>query len=1111
MKKVKIIFTILALLSLSLACSEETKLPPELVVLAPDTARVNTPVVFDATQSKDKDGNIDESTFSFDFGDSTAQVTGAAKVTHTYTKTGDFKVTVKCTDNDKLESTKVVMISIKDNLSPVAVLASPEKGRINTYITFDGSGSSDPDGRIVSYAFDFGDGSEKVSGTAVAVYKFSKTGIFSVTLEVTDNEGSKSSIVKQIEIVDNLPPVATFALPQISTEGEIITADASSSTDADGKIVKYEFDFGDNSAVQEGMVVNHVFATAGNYKVTLKVTDNEGAESTLTKEITINSLVSQSEPPEAIFTAPDRGIVNSPITFDATSSKSGSGKITEYKWEFSDGSQEVKGTESIITHTFTNTGVYKISLTITSLLKDGKSTLTDKTSREILITEEGIAVEKIEPDSGPATGYTEVLITGKNFNEKAYMNIYFGSYSAVSVNVIDSTRIKVVTPKSSPGKVDVLIQNGDNSVLLNEAFTYFGADNYADTIFCPQALVSGGNSLGVKSTDDDAMYSISLPFDFEFYGILYPAGSKLYISTNGFLSFDNVSSNFMHSPIPSSNNPPTLIAPFFMDMKPGSAGQIYTDTSGTAPNRKFAISYRKFTSNAAPNDEYNFEVILYESSNDIKFQYLNNFDGTYTDGTQALIGIQDINRGGLQVSRNTSIRGIAPGGRTYVLKYDRDSYTLYSDTTLTIYSHQPANNGDVGIQGNFTIDFTKELNSNSLNNITMVDLSNNNASVALNLTLSNDKRRVTGTSQNPLVVDHKYRVTISSNLTGMNNAIFSYDPTKVACNQTNSPTSYSFDFTARAALSQVINLGGGSQPMQVKHAKNSSFAFIAKSNGNRLETLNTNALNIYNNLSLQDCNNPSYLVLSTDDMIGYISCPNNRVAVVNLDIQNIHQIDVNNTVPGTQSINVGNSPAGIDIRGTNDRVYVANYNGDSVSVIDTSNYQVITNINVGDSPIGAKVHNQKNLLYITNRFSNNISVIDINSGSPTENTVIDTIALNNCEEPYMMELLPDGSRLFVTCNKNDRVVVIDTSSLNQVASIDVEDSPVGIDITFDGKLAYVANYNANSISIINIGNLSVSQTIDLQGNPRPFFVVFIPNTYTALVTYYNTDQVAVIK
>ncbi|MRS12969.1 MAG: PBP1A family penicillin-binding protein [Actinobacteria bacterium] len=77
-------------------------------------------------------------------------------------------------------------------------------------------------------------------------------------------------------------PVAAFSyLPQAPKPGEMITFDAKDSTDADGTIVKYAWEFGDGTPLVLGMQVTHTFTSAGTYTVTLWVTDDDDLVSNL--------------------------------------------------------------------------------------------------------------------------------------------------------------------------------------------------------------------------------------------------------------------------------------------------------------------------------------------------------------------------------------------------------------------------------------------------------------------------------------------------------------------------------------------------------------------------------------------------------------------------------------------------------------------------------------------------------------------------------------------------------------------------------------------------------------------------------------------------------------
>ena len=86
----------------------------------------------------------------------------------------------------------------------------------------------------------------------------------------------------------NQPPTASFTFsPKYPFVSQEITFDASNSTDPDGTIVKYEWNFGDGNTAT-GMIVTHSYSSAGSYDVTLTVTDDDGATDEETKSINIS-------------------------------------------------------------------------------------------------------------------------------------------------------------------------------------------------------------------------------------------------------------------------------------------------------------------------------------------------------------------------------------------------------------------------------------------------------------------------------------------------------------------------------------------------------------------------------------------------------------------------------------------------------------------------------------------------------------------------------------------------------------------------------------------------------------------------------------------------------
>ena len=120
------------------------------------------------------------------------------------------------------------------------------------------------------------------------------------------------------------------------------------------------------------------------------------------------------------------------------------------------------------------------------------------------------------------------------------------------------------------------------------------------------------------TTEDDGYATVNLPFAFTFGSTPMTAGSSIYMSVNGFITL-NTSYSSTTPPYSGSYN---VISPLGHDLHLRSSGQLKSEVSGTAPDRVFTLQWSNVESYSAGN-VYNFQVKLYEGSNDIKFCYGN--------------------------------------------------------------------------------------------------------------------------------------------------------------------------------------------------------------------------------------------------------------------------------------------------------------------------------------------------------------------------------------------------------------------------------------------------------------------------------------------------------
>ncbi|UZN04315.1 PKD domain-containing protein [Cellulomonas sp. S1-8] len=167
------------------------------------------------------------------------------------------------------------------NLAPTAAVVATG-GELSAQA--DGSGSSDPDGEIVSYAWAWGDGTTTTTTDPTASHVYEEGGTYTVTLTVTDDGDATASAETTVEVTaPNAPPVAEF---EAEANGLTLTLDAGASSDPDGSIDTWEWDLGDGQT-RTGSTVSHTYAASGTYEVTLTVTDDDGAQDTVTQEIEV--------------------------------------------------------------------------------------------------------------------------------------------------------------------------------------------------------------------------------------------------------------------------------------------------------------------------------------------------------------------------------------------------------------------------------------------------------------------------------------------------------------------------------------------------------------------------------------------------------------------------------------------------------------------------------------------------------------------------------------------------------------------------------------------------------------------------------------------------------
>ena len=228
---------------------------------------------FNAAGSFDPDGTI--VSFEWKFGDGT---TGSGPApAHTYSSGNTYGAILIVTDSDGTRDATRRMVSA--NAAPVASFSVACDGPT---CTLDGSGSFDSDGMVAQYTWDFGDGYYDGSAVHSVVTHTYLTGTFTATLYVRDNGGASSTPRTQTFTVANARPVASFT---VTCSGLTCVYDASASSDPDGSISSFSWDFGQGTGY--GRAGNYRYFAGGTYTITLTVTDNANQTSFASRTVTV--------------------------------------------------------------------------------------------------------------------------------------------------------------------------------------------------------------------------------------------------------------------------------------------------------------------------------------------------------------------------------------------------------------------------------------------------------------------------------------------------------------------------------------------------------------------------------------------------------------------------------------------------------------------------------------------------------------------------------------------------------------------------------------------------------------------------------------------------------
>jgi subtilisin family serine protease len=241
----------------------------------------------------------------------------------------------------------------------------------------------------------------------------------------------------------------------------------------------------------------------------------------------------------------------------------------------------------------------------------------------------------------PSANFGASTWSGEAPLQVAFTNLSLGELKQVAWDFGDGSAVE-----TNANPVHTFVRTGEFKVRLTVVGTNLKTNSIEQTVRVvanyrfasePYSWVETTGMTRLLLSDNGVSAPIALPFTFRFYGA---EKSSVYVSANGAIGFSPEGlSATENSAMPSAAAPNDFIAPYWDNLDPGTAGNIYAGTVGTAPNRRFVVSWVNVP-RVATTAYLSFQAILDESTGDIIFQY-REVAGTRGAGRGATVGVEN--------------------------------------------------------------------------------------------------------------------------------------------------------------------------------------------------------------------------------------------------------------------------------------------------------------------------------------------------------------------------------------------------------------------------------------------------------------------------------------
>jgi len=410
-------------------------------------------------ESYDADGEL--LTWAWSFGD--GETSSLQTPTHAYRQPGAYVILLEITDQQGDTDISAQTIHIA-NQPPIAALSSPDAGfDQHAPARFDAGDSTDVDGEVVSYLWDFDDddNTDLVTAEPVAEYAFATWGSHSVSVVAVDDLGH-ASLPASLEITVNAVPVAQFEISVDSTFELEEVRFTSRATDPDGEIASYAWNFGDGATSAE-VSPTHTYRASGTYTVALTVRDHRGQQHTASANLAVENL-----PPTAVLASGrSESMTGDPIHLDASGSTdcSPTGSIARYEWDLGDGEFSQETTEPHFATTFADDGTRDVRVRVTDNL--GAVAVSDPV--RITITNRAPQVRSISWTPRTPTDADPVVFSSKTHDDDGTVTAW--SWTIDCGTPSSSTQDPVTVSFCDDGTYEIRLLVRDNDGAISQEGT----------------------------------------------------------------------------------------------------------------------------------------------------------------------------------------------------------------------------------------------------------------------------------------------------------------------------------------------------------------------------------------------------------------------------------------------------------------------------------------------------------------------------------------------------------------------------------------------------------------------------------------------------------------